>query len=123
MARKIFFARDWDKVGKNYYEIFSTVCLGYTFTVGKGIEKDPNFSIFYVTNDGQHDNYELLDIYLTAGDTVERAQKGVLFTLQKEMRKTIKKDLTKKLKSNIITIEQIERIAKNGKEYMEKGNK
>lgn len=111
MARKIFFARDWDKVGKNYYEIFSTVCMGYTFTVGKGIEHDPNFSIFHVTNDGQYDHYELLDVYITAGDTIEKIQKGVLFVLQREMKKVIKKGLTTRLKSGMITVEQIERMA------------
>lgn len=112
MARKIFFARDWNKVGKNYYEIYTTVCMGYTFTVGKGIERDPNFSIFYVTNDGQHDNYELLDVYITVGDTVEKAQKGVLLALQREMKKVIKKGLTTRLKSGMITVEQIERMVK-----------
>ena len=112
MARKIFFARDWNKVGKNYYEIYTTVCMGYTFAVGKGIERDPNFSIFYVTNDGQYDNYELLDVYITAGDTIEKAQKGVLLILQREMKKVIKKGLTTRLKSGMITIEQIERMVK-----------
>ena len=113
MARKIFFARDWkNKVGKNYYEIYTTVCMGYTFTVGKGIERDPNFSIFHVTNDGQHDDYKLLDIYITAGNTIEEAQKGVLLTLQREMKKVIKKGLTTRLKSGMITIEQIERMVK-----------
>ena len=113
MARKIFFARDWDKVGKNYYEIYTAVCLGYTFTVGKGIEKDPDFSIFYVTNDGQHDHYELLNVYLTAGDTLEDIQKGVLTTLQREMKRVIKKELTTRVKAGMITVEQIERWVKN----------
>ena len=112
MTRKVFFARDWNKVGKNYYEIYSTVCMGYTFTVGKGIEKDPNFSIFYVTNDGQHDHYEILDEYITANDTIEEIQKGVLFILKREMKKVIKKSLTTRVKSGMLTIEQIERMAK-----------
>ena len=112
MARKIFFAKDLDNVGKNYYEIYTTVCMGYTFTVGKGIEKDPNFSIFYVTNDGQHDHYEILDVYITAGDTVEDTQKGVLTLLKREMKRVIKKGLTARVKSGMITVEQIERLAK-----------
>lgn len=112
MARKIFFAKDWNKVGRNYYEIYTTVCMGYTFAVGKGIEKDPDFSIFHVTNDGQHDHYELLDVYLTAGDTIEETQKGVLFVLKREMKKVIKKGLTTRMKSGMLTIEQIERMAK-----------
>lgn len=113
MARKIFFARDWDKVGRNYYEIYTTVCMGYTFTVGKGIERDPNFSIFYVTNDGQHDHYEILNVYITAGDTIEDTQKGVLTVLKKEMQEVITKALTTRVKAGMITVEQIERWAKN----------
>lgn len=113
MARKIFFARDWDKIGRNYYEIYTTVCMGYTFTVGKGIEKDPNFSIFHVTNDGQHDHYEILNVYITAGDTIEDTQKGVLTVLKKEMQEVITKALTTKVKAGMITVEQIERWAKN----------
>lgn len=113
MARKIFFARDWDKVGRNYYEIYTTVCMGYTFTVGKGIEKDPNFSIFHVTNDGQHDHYEILNVYITAGDTIEDTQKGVLTVLKKEMQEVITKALTTRVKAGMITVEQIERWAKN----------
>lgn len=109
MARKIFFARDWDKVGRNYYEIYTTVCMGYTFTVGKGIERDPNFSIFYVTNDGQHDHYEILNVYITAGDTLEDTQKGVLTTLKREMKRVIQRGLTTRVKSGMLTIEQIER--------------
>lgn len=113
MARKIFFARDWNKVGRNYYEIYTTVCMGYTFTVGKGIERDPNFSIFYVTNDGQHDHYEILDVYITAGDTLEDTQKGVLTVLKREMKRVIKRGLTARVKSGMITVEQIERWAQN----------
>jgi len=113
MARKIFFARDWDKIGRNYYEIYTTVCMGYTFTVGKGIEKDPNFSIFHVTNDGQHDHYEILNVYITAGDTIEDTQKGVLTVLKKEMQEVITKALTTRVKAGMITVEQIERWAKN----------
>lgn len=109
MARKIFFARDWDGDGKNYYEIYTTVCLGYTFAVGQGIEKDPNFSIFRVTNDGQHDKYEILDVYITAGDTVERVQKGVVALLQKEMKREIKKGIMTRIKSGILTVEQVEK--------------
>jgi len=114
MTRKIFFARDWDKVGRNFYEIYTTVCMGYTFTVGKGIENDPNFSIFHVTNDGRHDHYEILDVYITAGDTIEQIQKGVLFVLQREMKKVIIKGLTTRVKSGILTIEQIKKMAKYG---------
>lgn len=112
MARKIFFARDWDKIGRNYYEIYTTVCMGYTFTVGKGIEKDPNFSIFHVTNDGQHDHYEILNVYITAGDTLEEIQKGVLTVLKREMKRVIKRGLTTRVKSGMLTVEQIERWTK-----------
>ena len=111
MARKIFFARDWNKVGRNYYEIYTAVCMGYTFTVGKGIERDPNFSIFYVTNDGQHDHYEILDVYITAGDTIEDTQKGVLTVLKREMKKVITRELTTRVKSGMLTIEQVEKMA------------
>ena len=113
MTRKIFFARDWDKVGRNFYEIYTTVCMGYTFTVGKGIEKDPNFSIFYVTNDGKYDHYEILDVYITTGDTIEQIQKGVLSTLQKEMKRVIAKGLTTRVKSGMLTIEQVKKMAYN----------
>ena len=113
MAYKIFFARDWNKVGRNYYEIYTTVCMGYTFTVGKGIEKDPNFSIFYVTNDGKYDHYEILDVYITAGDTVEQIQKGVLSILQREMKRVITKGLTARVKSGMLTIEQVKKMAYN----------
>lgn len=109
MARKIFFARDWDGDGKNYYEIYTTVCLGYTFVVGQGIEKDPNFSIFRVTNNGQHDKYEILDVYITAGDTVEQVQKGVVALLQREMKREIKKGIMTRIKSGILTVEQVEK--------------
>jgi len=112
MTRKIFFARDWDKVGRNFYEIYTTVCMGYTFTVGKGIENDPNFSIFHVTNDGKYDHYEILDVYITAGDTIEQIQKGVLFVLQREMKKVITKGLTTRVKSGMLTVEQVKRMAK-----------
>ena len=114
MAHKFFFAKDWIKGGRIYSEIYTTVCLGYTFTVGKGIEKkDRDFSIFYVTNDGQQDHYELLDVYLTAGDTLEEIQKGVLATLKREMKRVITKGLTTRVKSGMLTIEQIERWVKD----------
>lgn len=112
MARKIFFARDWNKVGRNYFEVYSTVCMGYTFTIGQGIEGDPNFSVFYVTNDGRHDHYEILDVYITAGDSIEQVQEGVLAMLKKEMKIIIKRGLTTRLRSGMITVEQIERMAK-----------
>ena len=111
MTHKIFFAKDWDKVGRNFYEIYTTVCMGYTFTVGKGIENDPNFSIFHVTNDGKHDHYEILDVYITAGDTIEQIQKGVLFVLQREMKKVIIKGLTTRVKSGMLTVEQVKKMA------------
>lgn len=113
MAYKIFFARDWNRIGRNYYEIYTTICMGYTFTVGKGIEKDPNFSIFHVTNDGKYDHYEILDVYITAGDTVEQIQKGVLSILQKEMKRVITKGLTARVKSGMLTIEQVKKMAYN----------
>jgi len=112
MARKIFFARDWNGDGKNWYEIYSTVCMGYTFTVGKGIENDPNFSIFYVTNDGIQDHYKILDVYITGYDTIEQIQRGVLATLQKEMKSVITHGLSIRLKSGMITMEQIKKLAK-----------
>lgn len=113
MTRKIFFARDWYGTGKNWYEIYSTVCMGYTFTVGKGIERDPNFSIFYVTNDGIRDHYQILDVYITGNDTLEQIQKGVLATLQKEMKGIITHNLLMRFKSGIITIEQIKNLQTN----------
>lgn len=112
MARKIFFARDWDGTGKNWYEIYSTVCMGYTFTVGRGIERDPNFSIFHVTNDGIRDQYKILDVYITGNDTPEQVQKGVLATLQKEMKDVITHGLFMRFKSDMMTMEQIEKLAK-----------
>ncbi len=112
MARKIFFARDWDGIGKNYYEIYTTVCLGYTFAVGQGIEGDPNFSIFSVTNDGTRDQYKILDVYITAGDTVEQAQKGVVALLQREMKAEIKRCLMARIKSGMLTVETVEKWGK-----------
>lgn len=108
MTRKIFSAKDWDGNCQKYYEIYATVCLGYTFVVGQGIEKDPNFSIFRVTNSGKYDEYKILDVYLTAGDTVEQAQKGVVATLQKEMKSEIKRGLMTRIKSGLLTVEQVE---------------
>lgn len=112
MARKIFFARDWNGTGKNWYEIYSIVCMGYTFTVGRGIERDPNFSIFHVTNDGTQDHYKILDVYITGNDTPEQVQKGVLATLQKEMKGVITHGLSVRLACGMLTMEQIEKLAK-----------
>lgn len=109
MTRKIFFARDWNGVGKNYFEIYTTVCLGYTFAVGQGIERDPNFSIFSVTNDGKYDQYKILDEYITASDTVEQVQKGVVALLQREMKREIKRCLMARIKSGMLTVEQVEK--------------
>ena len=108
MATKIFFAKDWDGNCQKYYEIYTTVCLGYTFTVGQKIEKDPNFSIFRITKSGEYNEYKILDIYITAGDTVEQAQKGVVALLQREMRNAMKKDIMTRIKSGALTVEQVE---------------
>ena len=108
MARKIFFARDWDGVGKNYYEIYTTTCLGYTFAVGQGIEKDPNFSIFHVITEWGKNKYEILDVYITAGDTVEQTQKGVVALLQREMKAVMKKNIMSRIRTGLLTVEQVE---------------
>ena len=113
MARKIFFARDWNGEGKNFYEIYTTVCLGYTFAVGQGIEGDPNFSIFRVTNDGTRDQYKILDEYITAGDTVEQVQKGVVTLLQREMKREIKKGLMTRIEAGMLTVETVEKWRKH----------
>lgn len=113
MTRKIFSAKDWDGNCQKYYEIYATVCLGYTFVVGQGIERDPNFSIFHVTNNGEHDQYKILDVYLTAGDTVEQTQKGVVTILQREMRNVMKKSIMTRIKSGLLTVEQVENWGQN----------
>ena len=93
--------RTKDFFGKsaNFEIIWETVCMTCTFAVG------------IQTNMGGNDIYTILDtgfldVYQKYGYLVEEKVK-------KEMKKVIKRVLTARVKSGMITIEQIERWAKN----------
>lgn len=103
----------YDFFGKpaNFEIIWETVCLTCTFAVGIQTDKRNEFTIFHVINMGDNDIYIVLDtgfldVYQKYGLSVEEKVK-------KEMAKVITRVLTEKVKDGIITVEQIERWAKN----------
>lgn len=120
--KKIFLARDdigWGAQMRNFQEIYSTVCMTCTFAVGVDIENRNRVGIFYVTNDGIRDHYEMkasVNINPAGGISPEIMGRMVQNELKDVMRITIKRVLTTRLKSGMITIEQIEKIAKYEKE-------
>lgn len=106
---KIIQTNDFFGKPANFEIIWTTVCLTCTFAVGIQTDKRNEFTIFHVTNMGGNDIYTVLDtgfldVYQKYGFSVEEKVK-------KEMAKVITKVLTTRLKSGMITVEQIERLA------------
>ena len=105
----LFFAKGWNGQMQNFKTVFITFCMNYTFVVGQPLESK-DFAIFWVWNDGERDKYEILDQLIITNETAEEATQKVEITLKKEMKAKVKKLLTARLKSGMITIEQIERM-------------
>lgn len=90
---------------------WETVCMTCTFAVGFQTDKQNELSIFYVTNIGEKDIYNILDIchlevYQRCGFSIEEKVK-------KEMKKVIARVLTTRVEAGIITIEQIKKWAEH----------
>lgn len=111
MAIRTIKTRDFFGRPVDFEIIWETVCMTCTFAVGIQTDKRNEFTIFHVTNMGGNDIYTVLDtgfldVYQKYGYLVEEKVK-------KEMKKVIKRVLTARVKSGMITIEQIERWSKN----------
>lgn len=91
--------------------IWETVCITCTFAVGIQTDKRNEFSIFHVVNVGGKDIYHILDTgYL---DVYYKYSFPVVEKVKQEMKKVITRVLTARVKAGMITVEQIERWAKN----------
>lgn len=90
--------------------IWETVCMTCVFAVGIQTDKRNEFSIFHVTNMGGTDIYHILDTGFL--DVYYKYDLSVVEKVKKEMKKVITRVLTTRLKSGMITVEQIERMAK-----------
>lgn len=91
--------------------IWATVCMTCTFAVGIQTDKRNEFSIFHVTNMGGKDIYHILDTGFL--DVYYKYSFSVEAKVKKEMQKVITEVLTARVKAGMITVEQIERWAKN----------
>lgn len=91
--------------------IWETVCMTCTFAVGIQTDKRNEFSIFHVTNMGGDDIYHILDTGFL--DVYKKYHFSVEEKVKKEMKKVITRVLTARVKAGMITVEQIERWAKN----------
>ena len=116
--RKIFLAKDdfgWGAQMRNFQEIYSTVCMTCSFVVGVDIENRKRIGIFYVTNDGIRDHYEMkagININPAGGISPQVMGSMVQDELKNVMKRTIKRVLATRLRSGMITVEQIERMGK-----------
>lgn len=111
MAIRVIRTADFFDETADFEIIWETVCMTCTFAVGIQIDKRNELSIFHVTNMGGDDIYTCLDtcfinIYKQYNFSIEEKVK-------KEMAKVITRVLTARVKAGIITVEQIERWAKN----------
>jgi hypothetical protein len=91
--------------------VWETVCMTCTFAVGIQTDKRNEFTIFHVTNMGRNDIYTVLDTGFL--DVYKKYNYSIEEKVKKEMKKVIKRVLTARAKSGMITVEQIERWAKN----------
>lgn len=103
--------KDYFGVFHNFEIIWETVCMTCTFAVGIQTDNRNEFSIFHVTNMGGNDIYTILDTGFL--DVYKNYNFSVEEKVKKEMKKVIKRVLTARVKAGMITIEQIERWAKN----------
>lgn len=111
MAIRTIRTKDYFGVSHNFEIIWETVCMTCTFAVGIQTDKRNEISIFHVTNIGGDDIYTILDtgffnIYKNYNFYIEEKVK-------RAMKKVIKRVLTARVKAGMITVEQIERWAKN----------
>lgn len=107
---KMIVTKDFFRNEKTFAICWETVCMGYTFAVGIDTTEPNEVSIFYVTNNGLKDDYEVLDTCFW--DVYQKYNFSFEEKVKKEMSKVIKGGLTRRLKSGKITVEQIERMAK-----------
>ena len=111
MVIKIIRTEDFFGEPADFEIIWETVFMTCTFAVGIQTDKRNEFSIFHVTSMNGKDIYHILDtgfldIYYRYGFSVEAKVK-------KEMQKVITRVLTARAEAGMITVEQIERWAKN----------
>ena len=108
----IRFIRTEDFFGEpaDFEIIWETVCMTCTFAVGIQTDRRNELSIFHVTNMGKDDIYTCLNTLFL--DVYEQHHLSVEEKVKKEMKEVITRVLTARVKAGIITIEQIERWAK-----------
>ena len=111
MAIRTIKATDFFNEPADFEIIWETVCMTCTFAVGIQTDKRNELSIFYVTNMGGKDIYTCLNTYFL--DIYEKYNLNIEERVKKEMKEVIKKVLTTRVKAGMITVEQIERWAKN----------
>lgn len=111
MAIRTIRTEDYFGESADFEIIWETVCMTCTFAVGIQTDKRNEFSIFHVTNMGRNDIYTILDTGFL--DIYKKYNFSVEEKVKKEMKKVITKVLTARVKAGMITVEQIERWAKN----------
>lgn len=103
------YIKTWDYFGteKLFIICFETLVLHETFAIGIDTTEPNEVSIFHVTNDGRKDNYTCLDTCFW--DVYEKYHFSFEEKFKKEIKIILKRVLTTRIKSGMITIEQIER--------------
>ena len=91
--------------------IWETVCMTCTFAVGIQTDKHNELSIFHVASMGGKDIYICLNTYFL--DVCKQYNLSIEKGIKEEMQKVITRVLTARVKAGMITVEQIERWAKN----------